>query len=301
MPEHQHAPTPRTNTVRRVAGRAVVALETTLLAHGLPTGQGLPLATELDDIIEAHGARPATIGVHDGVPIVGLTHDELADFLSRPVIHKANTANLGPLIHQRATAATTVSATVQLAAGAGIRVMATGGLGGVHHNLAQRLDISADLTALTQHPVAVVSSGVKAILDVASTRELLETLGIPVLGYNTETFPAFYLTDSESGVDATFDDAAGIAAFARHHLAQTGRGVLVVQPVPAEHAIEPHLWHHWLHEAQNATPAVQGRAATPAILDTLHRISDGRTLRANLALVRENADLAARIAVLIGK
>ncbi len=297
MANHQHAPTPRTPTVRRVAGRAAVALETTLLAHGLPAGQGLPLAVKLDAIIEAHSARPATIGVLDGVPIVGMTHDELTEFLSRPRIEKANTANLGPLIHQRATAATTVSATVQLAASAGIRVMATGGLGGVHHNMHQRLDISADLAALARHPVAVVSSGVKAILDVASTRELLETLGVPVIGYNTDTFPAFYLTDSESSVDASYDNPADIAAFARHHLASTGRGVLVVQPVPAEHAIEPHLWHHWLTEAQAATAAVQGRATTPALLDTLHRISDGKTLSANLALVRANADLAAQIAV----
>lgn len=301
MPDHQHAPTPRTHPVRRVAGRAAVALETTLLAHGLPAGEGLPLAKELDAIVRSHHARPATIGVLDGVPIVGMTEDELARFLGRSKIEKANTANLGPLIHQGATAATTVSATVALAASAGIRVMATGGLGGVHFNMDRRLDISADLTSLVQHPVAVVSSGVKAILDVASTRELLETLAIPVIGYKTETFPAFYLTDSESGVDATFDDAGDIAAFVRRHLASTGRGVLVVQPVPAEHAIEPHLWHHWLEEAQAATPAVQGRAATPAVLDTLHRISGGKTLAANLALVRANVDLAAQIAVEISR
>ena len=296
MTSHQHAPTPRTNPVRRVAGRAVVALETTLLAHGLPAGQGLPLARELDQIVTDAGARPATIGVLEGVPIVGMTPHELEAFLARPVIHKANTANLGPLVHQGATAATTVSATVHLAASAGIRVMATGGLGGVHTNLHQRLDISADLTALAQHPVAAVSSGVKAILDVASTRELLETMGVPVLGYNTDKFPAFYLTESESGVDATFDDPRDIALFARHHLAQHGSGVLVVQPVPAEHAIEPHVWHDWLSQAQAETAAVQGRAATPAVLDSLHRISQGRTLRANLALVRANAALAAKIA-----
>jgi len=301
MPDHQHAPTPRTHPVRRVAGRAAVALETTLLAHGLPAGQGFPLAQELDTIVEGHSARSATIGVLDGVPIVGMTREELADFLSHPNIEKANTANLSPLIHQRATAATTVSATVQLAASAGIRVMATGGLGGVHHNTTQRLDISADLAALARHPVAVVSSGVKAILDVASTRELLETLGVSVVGYKTETFPAFYLTDSESGVDATFDNPAAIAAFARYELAQTGRGVLIVQPVPAEHAIEPHLWRQWLHEAQTATTGARGRAATPALLDTLHRISRGKTLAANLALVRANADLAARIAVEIAR
>lgn len=301
MPDQQHAPTPRTTVVRRVAGRAAVALETTLLAHGLPAGEGLPLAKELDAIIESRDARPATIGVLDGVPIVGMTRDELTSFLGRANIEKANTANLGPLIYQGATAATTVSATVSLAASAGIRVMATGGLGGVHRNMDQRLDISADLTALAQHPVAIVSSGVKAILDVASTRELLETLGIPVVGYKTDTFPAFYLTDSESGVDATFDKVDDIAGFARHHLASTGRGVLVVQPVPAEHAIEPHLWHQWLEEAQAATPAVQGRAATPAVLETLHRISDGKTLLTNLALVRANADLAAQVAVQIAR
>lgn len=297
MANPSHAPTPRTQPVRRVAGRANVALETTLLAHGLPKGQGLPLAHELDEIILARGARPATVGVLDGTPIVGMTGDELADFLARPHIEKANTANLGPLIHQGATAATTVSATVALAASAGVRVMATGGLGGVHPNMTQRLDISADLAALARHPVAVVASGVKAILDVASTRELLETLGVPVIGYKTETFPAFYLAASESGVDATFDDPADIAAFARQHLAQVGSGVLIVQPVPADHAIEPHLWTHWLAEAQNATAAVQGRAATPAILDNLHRISGGKTLSANLALVRANADLAAQVAV----
>lgn len=291
----------RATPVRRIAGRAAVALETTLLAHGLPKGQGLPLAREIDQIVKDEGALPATIGVLDGLPIVGMTADELEAFLTQPTIHKANTANLGPLIFQRQTAATTVSATVHLAAAAGIRVMATGGLGGVHTNLHQRLDISADLAALAQHPVAVVSSGVKAILDVASTRELLETLGIPVVGYNTEKFPAFYLTESDSTVDATFDDPRDIAHFARRHLAQHGSGVLIVQPVPAEHAIEPHQWHDWLRQAHAETAAVHGRAATPAVLDSLHRISAGRTLTANLALVRANAALAARIAVEIAR
>lgn len=297
MTSHQHAPTLRTNTVRRVAGRAAVALETTLLAHGLPKGQGLPLAREIDQIITKAGASPATIGVLEGVPIVGMTPGELQAFLDKPAIHKANTANLGPLIAQRQSAATTVSATVQLAASVGVRVMATGGLGGVHTNLHRRLDISADLAALARRPVAVVASGVKAILDVASTRELLETLGIPVLGFKTEKFPAFYLTESEAGVDATFDEPGDIAAFARHHLAQHGSGVLVVRPVPPEHAIEPHQWHDWLEQAHAETAAVQGRAATPAVLDALHRISEGRTLSANLALVRANAALAAEIAV----
>ncbi len=296
MSDHKHAPTPRTQPVRRVAGRAAVALETTLLAHGLPPGEGLPLARELDTIIQRHGANPATIGVLDGVPIVGMTQDELGEFLSRPEIAKANTANLGPLIYRCATVATTVSATVSLAASAGIRVMATGGLGGVHHGLAHRLDISADLAALAQHPVAVVSSGVKAILDVASTRELLETLGVPVIGYRTRSFPAFYLVESEGRVDATFDSPADIAAFARHHLASTGKGVLIAQPVPAEHAIDPQQWQAWLEQAARESADAKGRDATPAMLEALHRISEGRTLSSNLALVRANADLAAQIA-----
>ena len=221
---------------------------------------------------------------------------ELAEFLSRPDITKANTANLGPLIHQGATAATTVSATVSLAASAGIRVMATGGLGGVHHGLTHHLDISADLAALARHPVVVVSSGVKAILDVASTRELLETLGVPVIGFRTHSFPAFYLAHSDAGVDATFESPADIAAFARRHLASSGRGVLIVQPVPDDHAIEPQQWQGWLDQAARDTADAKGRDATPAVLDALHRISEGRTLRSNLALVRTNADLAARIA-----
>lgn len=296
MAHHQHARAHRTTPVRRAAGRAVVALETTLLAQGLPKGQGLPLARELDAIITSHGATPATIGVLDGTPIIGMTHDELARLLDAPTIHKANTANLGPLIYQRATAATTVSATVALAASVGIRVMATGGLGGLHPNLAQHLDISPDLMALATHPVAVVCSGVKAILDVAGTRELLETLGVPVLGFRTGTFPAFYLTHSDASVDATFDDADDLARFACRHLAQHGTGVLVVQPVPAEHAIEPDQWSQWLEAARARAGTARGRDATPALLDALHRVSQGRTLESNLSLVRANAALAAQIA-----
>lgn len=296
MAHHQHAPANRTTPVRRAAGRAVVALETTLLAQGLPKGQGRPLAIELDTIITRHGATPATIGVLDGTPIVGMTHDELARFLDAPTIHKANTANLGPLIHQRATAATTVSATVALAARVGIRVMATGGLGGLHQGLAHHLDISPDLAALARHPVAVVCSGVKSTLDVPGTRELLETLGVPVLGFRTTTFPAFYLTHSDATVDATFDDAKDLAAFTRHHLAQVGTGVLIVQPVPDQHAIDPHQWAQWLETAQAQAHQARGRDATPAVLAGLHRVSDGRTLAANLALVRANAALAAQVA-----
>jgi len=273
----------------------VVALETTLLAHGLPQGRGLPLAAEIDAIIRDRGATPAVVGVLDGRPVVGMSASELADFLARPRIAKANSANLDALVHARATAATTVSATVALAADAGVRVMATGGLGGVHPNLHQRLDVSADLATLARRAVAVVSSGVKGLLDVASTRELLEAMGVPVLGYQTDELPAFYLRSSGLPVDARFDDAGELADFLGWRLARGG-GALVVRPVPHEHAIEPAQWHDWLQRAEAAAHDAAGRDRTPALLAALHEASGGATLEANCALVRANAALAADVA-----
>lgn len=277
------------------AGPAHVALETTLLAHGVPRGHGLPLARELAGIIAREGAHPAIVGLCRGRPTVGLSWDELSEMLAAPKIPKANTANLGILIHQRSHAATTVSTTMELAAGAGVRLFATGGLGGVHRGYGVRLDISADLAALARFPVAVVCSGVKSLLDVASTREALETLGIPVIGFRTDRFPAFYLRESEASVDARFDDAADLAAFISAELARTGRGIVIANPVPEPDAIEPRQWDEWLGLAMGrAVPA--GRDATPAILAALHEVSGGATLRSNLALVRSNARLAARLA-----
>jgi pseudouridylate synthase len=276
------------------AGPGHVALETTLLAHGVPKGHGLPLARELADIITRAGAQPAIIGLHRGHPTVGLSWDELSEMLAAPKIAKANSANLGVLIHRRAHAATTVSTTMELAAAAGIRLFATGGLGGVHRNYAARLDISSDLAALARFPVAVVCSGVKSLLDVASTREALETLGVPVVGFRTDTFPAFYLRESEAGLDARFDDPADLSDFIHAELARSGRGIVVANPVPESDQIEPSQWNQWLAKAQARTTAT-GRDVTPAILAALHEVSSGATLRTNLALVRSNAELAARL------
>lgn len=279
------------------AGPAPVALETTLLAHGVPRGQGERLARELTEIITSAGARPAFVGLYSGRPTVGLDWNELTEMLGPKVtLPKANTANLGLLIHRQAHAATTVSTTMELAAAAGVRFFATGGLGGIHRGYGTHLDISADLAALARFPVAVVCSGVKSLLDVVSTREALETLGIPVVGFRTDHFPAFYLRDSDARVDARFDDAADLAAFARVELARTGRGVVIANPVPESDAIDPSRFDTWLAESTARAGAAAGRDVTPAILAALHAVSEGATLRSNLALVRSNARLAAELA-----
>lgn len=288
----------------RITNRAnpnSVALETTLLAHGVPRDAALSLAADLDAAVGEGGSVGALVGVLRGEPIVGMTRDELRDMLTQPVVHKANTANLGLYMHRREIAATTVSATMEIAAAAGVRVFATGGLGGVHKRTDGPIDISADLLAFTRWPVAVVTSGVKSILDVESTREALETLGVPVVGYRTDLFPEFYLRESGARVDARFDDAAALAAFVRAELERTGRGVVVCNPIPETDEIAREDWDTWLREAERranagAGSATAGRDATPRALAALHDISGGATLRANIALVLSNARLAGELA-----
>jgi pseudouridine-5'-phosphate glycosidase len=272
-----------------------VALETTLLLHGVPKSESPALAADLAEIVRTHGAHPAIVGVVGGVPTVGLTDAELGLLLAADKVTKVNTSNLGVAIHRKTHAATTVSTTMELAAAAGVRVFATGGLGGVHTNLAAHLDVSADLAAFTRFPVAVVTSGVKSLLDVEGTREVLETLGVPVVGYRTDRFPAFYLRESAATVDARFDDHADLARFVATEMSRTGRGVVVCNPIPAGDAIRADDWHAWLAAAEGKVGSTAGRDATPRLLAALHEVSRGETLRANLALVRSNADLAARI------
>lgn len=279
------------------ASRAV-ALETTLLVHGVPRESAASLATDLATIVRSLGAHPALVGVHSGVPTVGLSDAELGDLLSAATVPKANTANLGLLMHAGSHAATTVSTTMELASRAGVRLFATGGIGGVHKDYGTQLDISSDLAAFTRFPIGVVTSGVKSILDVEATREALETLGVPVVGFRTDIFPAFYSRTSGAGVDARFDEIEDLAVFIRDELARTGRGVVIANPVPHEHEIDAPRWNGWLDLAiERARKAgIRGRALTPAVLGCLHEVSAGRTLRANLALVESNAALAAQIA-----
>ncbi len=284
------------------AARAV-ALETTLLVHGVPRDAALGLSAELAHLVRSHGAEPALVGLHSGTPTVGLNDAELADLLHAPEVPKANTSNLGYLIHAKSHGATTVSTTMELAASAGVRTFATGGIGGVHRGYGTRLDISSDLAAFTRFPVAVVTSGVKSILDVESTREALESLGVPVVGFMTDRFPAFYIRTSEAGIDARFNDIKSLAAFVHHELTRTGRGIVIANPIPVSHELDHESWKRWLDLATTApsAPESNGRSVTPRILSQLHALSGGKTLEANIALAKSNASLAAQIACQLDK
>ncbi len=275
-----------------------VALETTLLVHGVPTEAAQPLNDELAQIVTDQGSHPTLIGLVNGKPTVGMTDSELASMLNSDSVLKANTANLGVAMYQQVHAATTVSTTMELASAAGVRVFATGGIGGVHRGYGEHLDISSDLTAFTRFPVAVVTSGVKSILDVESTREALETLGVLVVGYQTDSFPAFYLRESDAQVDVRIDDAQELAELVSSELERTGRGIVVANPIPSEHELDQSDWNAWLSDAQQHAEKVGalGRDATPTILARLHQVSEGATLRANLELVKSNATVAGKLA-----
>ncbi|MCB9847587.1 MAG: pseudouridine-5'-phosphate glycosidase [Phycisphaeraceae bacterium] len=282
----------------RARGRRSVALETTLLAHGVPSDSALPLAERLEAIIRQEKAWPATIGVIGGIPTAGMTPEELTALLESPDVPKVNTSNLGLIMNAGRHGATTVSTTIEIATAADIALFATGGIGGVHRDYGKHLDVSSDLLALSRFPVAVVTSGVKSLLDVVATREALETLGIPVVGFRTDAFPAFYIRGSEAGVDARMDDPAELAEFVCFELHRTGRGIVVANPVPEADEIAEDRFSKWLQQAMTEAQerGVTGRDVTPFALARLHELSDGETLRSNLALVESNARLAAQIA-----
>ncbi len=277
-----------------------VALETTLLVHGVPKADGPALAQRLAAAVKAKGANAAVVGVVGGVPTVGMNGEELAAMFAAPKVEKVNASNLGVAIHRKVHAATTVSTTMELAARAGVKVFATGGLGGVHKGFGTHADISADLVALTRFPVAVVTSGVKSLLDVAATREVLETLGIPVVGWRVSEFPAFYLSKLEGvgKVDVRFDEMSELARYVEMEVGRTGRGVVVCNAVPAAFEIAGGDFAAWLLKAERAVDeaGVTGRDRTPRILGELHQVSGGATLRANVELAVSNAEVAAELA-----
>ena len=279
------------------AGPNAVALETTLLVHGIPRPRVHDVAAQLNQAVAHEKARPALVGIVRGRPVAGMSDAEFADMLALDDVPKVNRANLGLILASGRSGATTVSATAELAHLAGIRYFATGGIGGVHRNYAAHLDISADLAALAAHPVAVVTSGCKNILDIAATREALETLGIPVVGFRTDTFPAFYQRSSGIPIDASFDAHAELADFVAFELERSGRGIVVCNPIPESDEIPLDRWNAWLTRAESQRTGV-GRDATPAILAAVHRLSDGRTVEANIALARSNAALAGALAAL---
>ncbi len=277
--------------------RAVVALESTLVAHGLPWPDNLAVARELEDTVRSHGATPATIAIVDGAIRIGLGGDALVR-LARDGAHvaKAGATDLAVHLARGTSAATTVSATALLAARAGIRVFATGGIGGVHRGTDD--DVSHDLVALAGTPIAVVSAGAKAILDLPRTLEHLETLGVLVVGYRTTEFPAFYSPHSGLQLEHRVDSAAELAAILHQHWHVLGRtgGVLVCNPIPDEHAIDVDAdIARALDDARLA--AVTGKRLTPFLLARLADVTAGKSIRANRALATNNARVAAELAL----
>jgi pseudouridine-5'-phosphate glycosidase len=275
------------------AGGAVVALETTLVAHGFPPGEGVAVGLESERQVREAGAVPATIGVLDGEVRVGLTAEELERF--GPDARKAGPRDLAAAAIQSAVGATTVGGTLAVARAAGIRVLATGGIGGVHRGFPDPPDVSADLAQLARTPALVVSAGVKSLLDVPATAELLESLGVPVLGFRVDTLPLFYGAAGGPPVSARVESAQEAAAIAEEHWRLGGSGLLLGRPPdePLED-VEP-LIDEALAAA--ATTGVRGQAVTPFVLGHLHRESGGRTEAANKALVAQNARLAGEVAV----
>ena len=281
-------------------GRPVVALETTIVTHGMPHPQNVATARAVEAIVRAGGAVPATIAVIDGRIRIGLDDDTL-EWLGRARdVLKLSRADLPYAIAARKHGATTVAATMICAQLAGIGVFATGGIGGVHRGAESTFDVSADLEELARTPVTVVCAGAKALLDLRKTLEVLETHGVPVVGYRTDTFPAFWSRSSGLPVPLRLDSVAEIAALVRAKaaLGLTG-GVLVANPIPAEAEIPAGEIdeHVGLALAEAESAQVSGKAVTPFLLDRLLVTTQGRSLRANIALVEDNARLAAEIAV----
>ncbi|MGW1002947.1 pseudouridine-5'-phosphate glycosidase [Streptomyces sp. NPDC002520] len=282
------------------AQRPVVALESTIIAHGLPRPRNLQVALELEDVVRREGAVPATVAVLDGRPRVGLDKEQLERVANEDGIRKLGHRDLPLAVAAGASGATTVSATAQLAALAGVRVFATGGLGGVHRQWTVTQDESADLGLLARTRITVVCAGVKSILDVPATLQRLETLGVAVAGYRTERFPGFYLSDSGHPVDWTLDGPEQVAEVMRAQdaLGAPESALIVANPVPREEQLDPALHARVLADALRdcEEEAITGQAVTPFLLDYLVRHTDGASLSANLAAVRGNVRLAARIA-----
>ncbi|MEU9183379.1 pseudouridine-5'-phosphate glycosidase [Streptomyces sp. NPDC048484] len=281
-------------------GRPVVALESTIIAHGLPRPRNLQVALELEDVVRQEGAVPATIAVLDGQPHVGLGKGQVERVANEDGIRKLGHRDLPLAVAAGVSGATTVSATALLAEQAGVRVFATGGLGGVHRQWTATQDESADLGLLARTRITVVCAGVKSILDVPATLQRLETLGVAVAGYGTAHFPGFYLSDSGHPVDWTLESPGEVAAVMRAQDALDGpeSALIVANPVPEAQQLDPALHARVLADALQACEAqgVSGQAVTPFLLDHLVRHTDGASLDANLAAVRGNVRLAGRIA-----
>ena len=284
-------------------GGPVVALESTLISHGLPRPGNLEVARELEAAVREAGALPATVALVAGEARIGLDEDALGAIAAGNQVVKCGVRDLAPAAARGSNGATTVAATTHLAARAGIRVFATGGLGGVHRGARESWDESADLMALARTPIVVVCSGVKSILDVGATLERLESLGVSVLGYGTDRFPGFYLSDSGHAAPWRVDSPREVAEIlAAQEELGTGDGATVVaNPLPSDEALDPALHDHILSAGldEAARRGITGKEVTPYLLDHLHRESGGASLEANVKLVVRNARLAAEIAAAV--
>ena len=280
-------------------GRPVVALESTIIAHGLPRPDNAVAAAEFESRVRERGVTPATIAIIDGVPRAGLDAEAIDRIANDDATLKASVRDIPHVIASRATGATTVASTAYLAAQAGIRVFATGGLGGVHRGAQESFDESADLTVLASSPVAVVSAGVKSVLDIGATLERLETLSVPVVGYGTDMFPSFWLPKSEFPLDWSADTPAEVAALMAATWEMGLRsGILVANPVPEDKAWNREDHDRLIQMAFDAAErdGIRGKEVTPYLLDFIQRESSGESLRVNLDVVRNNIRVACDIA-----
>jgi pseudouridylate synthase len=280
------------------SGMPVVALESTVLAQGMPYPRNLEVGIQLESIVRRGGGVPATVAVVDGVATVGLSHDDLARVTTDPTFVKRSTRDLPVAVSRKESGATTVSATAFLAHRAGIRTFATGGIGGVHRG--HPPDVSADLAVLRETPILVVCAGAKTILDLPATREVLETFGILVLGWKTESFPGFYLRDSGLSADARVEGGADVAAIWRSHRAMGLPGaILLCAPVPEERAMQPETIEEAIGSAlrQAGEEGIRGKDVTPHLMRGVFAATGGEALEANVALLTNNAAIATEAAL----
>lgn len=284
--------------------KAIVALESTIISHGMPYPQNVETAKEVEDIIRKNGAVPATIAIIDGKIKIGLSDDEIEFLAKSDDIKKASRRDLPYLIANKKNGATTVAATMICAELAGIEVFVTGGIGGVHREAERTMDISADLQELAQTSVAVVCAGAKSILDIGLTLEYLETFGVPVVGYGTETLPAFYTRTSEFNVNFTVDEPQLAADMIRTkwELGLKG-GVVIANPIPENDAMEESYITNIIETALNEAKenGISGKNVTPFLLSKVKELTEGTSLTANIALVKNNAEVGSRIAVELNK
>ncbi|MFZ6051773.1 pseudouridine-5'-phosphate glycosidase [Halocola ammonii] len=284
--------------------RPVVALESTIISHGMPFPENLKTAQALEDIVRAEGTVPATVAVMDGKLRAGLSESQLERLAKEEDVLKLSRFDLPLAISQKKTGATTVAATMIVARMAGVKFFATGGVGGVHRGAEKTFDVSADLTELAQTEVAVISAGVKSILDIPKTLEKLETLGVPVIGFQTSVFPAFYSRESGVKVPIRLDSTDEVVSFLKAKWGMGLRGgALIANPIANQNSLDREFIEPKIEEAiaEAEKKGVSGKELTPFLLDRIEKITRGKSLEANIELVKSNAQLAARLAVAYSK